>query len=321
MKRPAPLPAPPVSAAPARPERPGQEKAADPDVGERAAPTDAAPALPAAVAEPAARPLPEGPERADDDPVRLRDVWAASRARRKALRAEVRRFTGRARRRRAVWITAAASVVVLAVGTLAAAYSPLFAVEQVTVVGADRLDAEQVEAALADQLGTPLPLVDESVVKESLVAFPLIETYSLEARPPHELVLRIVERTPVGVVRSAAGYTLVDAAGVALSTTQEKPKGQPVIDVSGGLQTPAFEAVGMVIRSLPKSIRQKVTKARATTPDDVVLSLGGTSTSIVWGSAEKSAMKALVLRKMMKRKPPSRVSVYDVSSPEAVVVR
>src|SRR5690606_24110755 len=160
---------------------------------------------------------------ADAAPVRLRDVWRAARARRRALRAEVRRFTARSRRRRALWIGAAASLAVLVLGTLGAAYSPLFAVERISVVGAQALDVAEVEAALADQLGTPLPLVDDSAVKEALVRFPLIETYSLEAQPPHDLVLRIVERTPVGVIESAAGYTLVDAAGVALSTTQKRP--------------------------------------------------------------------------------------------------
>ncbi len=33
-----------------------------------------------------------------------------------------------------------------------------------------------IEAALGDQLGTPLALVDSSKVKAALLAFPLIET-------------------------------------------------------------------------------------------------------------------------------------------------
>jgi cell division protein FtsQ len=251
----------------------------------------------------------------------LRDVWRASRARRRALHAEVRRFTGRARRRRAIWIGVAASLVLLVVVSLGAAYSPLFAVEKITVVGAKKLDVAAVQKALDDQIGTPMPLVDESAVKEALVAFPLIETYSLEARPPHELVLDIVERTPVGIVSSAAGYTLVDAAGVALSTTTGKPSGQPVLTVTGGTQTPAFEALGRVIRSLPASIRGKVTAAKATTPDDITLVLGDSGASIVWGGAEKSAAKALVLETIMKSKPPRSGRVYDVSSPDAIVLR
>jgi cell division protein FtsQ len=205
--------------------------------------------------------------------------------------------------------------------TLGAAYSPLFAVEQVSVIGADRLDAAAVEAALSEQLGTPLPLVDESAVKAVLVTFPLVESYTLEARPPHELVVRIVERTPIGLIQTRAGYTLVDAAGVALSTTQTPAPGRPLVTVAGGTDSPAFEAIGQVMRSLPDSILSQVTAVSASTPDDVTLTLGGANAQVVWGSAEDSAMKALVLAQAMIARPPASVSVYDVSSPSAIVIR
>lgn len=258
---------------------------------------------------------------ADAPPVRLRDVWGAARARRKALRGEVRRFTVRQRRRRMMWVGVAASFVILILGTLGAAYSPLFSVDQITVVGAERLDAAEVQTALADQLGTPLPLVDESAVKAVLVGFPLIESYSLEARPPHELVVRVVERTPIGYVELRAGFTLVDAAGVALSTGSAPGSDAPVLTVTGGVNSDAFEAIGHVMRSLPENIALQVTAVSASTPDDVTLTLGGSNASVVWGSADDSAMKALVLETAMAARPPAEVSVYDVSSPSTVVVR
>jgi len=253
--------------------------------------------------------------------VSVRDVWRAARARRRALRAEMRRFTARQRRRRAVWIATGVALAALVAGSFGAAYSPLFAVERITVTGTHRLDATALEKALDAQRGTPLPLVDEGKVKAALVAFPLVETYALEARPPHELVVRIVERTPVGVVKGPAGYTLVDAAGVALSTTATAPKGQPVLTVARGVDSDAFRSAGQVVRSLPGSIRSQVTAVTASTPDDVTLTLGKTHTKVVWGGAEDSAMKALVLQKLMKSRPPSKVSSYDVSSPGAAVVR
>ena len=288
-----------------------------------------APVIPLTSSTPMQRPAglpetqtPEGETPPEDAaPVRLRDVWAAARARRKALRAEVRRFTGRQRRRRAMWLGVAASVVLLVLATLGAAYSPLFAVEQIRIVGSVDLDTLAVEAALADQLGTPLPLVDESAVKAALVTFPLVESYSLEARPPHELVVRIVERTPIGLIQTRAGYTLVDAAGVALSTTATPAPGRPVVTVKGGTDSPAFEAIGMVMRSLPQSILVQVTAVSASTPDDVTLALGGANAQVVWGSAEDSALKALVLETTMAARPPASVLVYDVSSPSAIVVR
>ncbi|WP_306816311.1 MULTISPECIES: FtsQ-type POTRA domain-containing protein [Microbacterium] len=253
--------------------------------------------------------------------VGVRDVLRAARARRRALRAEARRFTARQRHRRFAWLGAVAAVVLLVLGTLGVAYSPLFAVETIRVEGTQRLDAAAVEEALSGQLGTPMPLVDSSEVKAALVGFPLVETYALEARPPHELVVRVVERTPIGVLSSAAGFTLVDAAGVALSTTSAPPPGEPVLDVRGGVGSAAFEAVGHVVRSLPAGIRTQVTAVSATTPNDVTLTLGATGTQVVWGGPDKSAMKALALETIMKTRPPETVAAYDVSSPDAIVLR
>lgn len=245
------------------------------------------------------------------------DVWRAARARRKALRAEIRRFTQRSRRRRIVWLSAIGAVVLLIGGSVVAAYSPLFAVQKISVVGATTLDPAAIEAALDAQMGTPLALVDTSEVKAALLKFPLIETYSLEARPPHDLTVRIVERTPVGVIRSDAGYTLVDAAGVALSTTADPPAGQPVIEVTGGVDSAAFRGAGLVVRSLPAEVREELTGVRATTPDDVTLTLRSGMT-VVWGSAEQSALKAIVLSAAMVKNP--NAASIDVTSPHVAVV-
>ncbi|WP_091234615.1 FtsQ-type POTRA domain-containing protein [Microbacterium sp. 3J1] len=252
-----------------------------------------------------------------EQPTSTRDVWRAARARRRALRAEIRRFTQRSRRRRIVWLSALGAVILVVGGSVAAAYSPLFAVERITVVGATTLDGAAVEAALADQVGTPLALVDSSEVKAALLAFPLIETYALEAKPPHDLTVRIVERTPVGVIRSDAGYTLVDAAGVALATTSDQPAGQPLLDIDGGTDSTAFESAGLVVRSLPADVRAALTGVSATTADDVTLTLS-TGLTVVWGSADDSPLKSATLAKTLIARPDA--STIDVTSPEVAVV-
>ena len=123
------------------------------------------------------------------------------------------------------------------------------------------------------------------------------------------------------MVQSRAGFTLVDSAGVALSTTESPAPGRPLLTISGGTDSAAFEAVGQVMRTLPASIRDQVTAISATTADDVTLTLGEARCDVVWGSADDSAMKALVLEKMMLQRPPETVSAYDVSSPHAVSAR
>lgn len=273
-------------------------------------------------ADPAVQPAPRAEDGADADEADASQrgagwavVWRAARARRRALRSEIRRFTARSRRRRTIWIVSLSALVLLVLGSVGAAYSPLFAVQRIAVVGTETLDDGAVQQALSSQLGRPLPLVDHSEVKAALVGFPLIETYALEARPPHDLVVRIVERTPIGVVRSDAGFTVVDAAGVALSTSEEQPEGQPVIEAKGGLAAPAFAAVGQVLRAMPADVHGLVAKARATTQDDVTLVLHD-GTEVMWGSADDSANKAIALLAA-----PDGHAFYDVSSPGAIIVR
>ena len=255
MRRPPPLPTPETSgSASKRTSRSWDDEA---PARQPAIPNDDASAI---RSDDTAAPL--TPERRDDAPdedaaprrTGIRDVWRAARARRRALRREVRRFTVRSRRRRLAWLVGSAAVLLLIVGSVGAAYSPLFAVEKIEVVGTSTLPAATVEEALAGQLGTPLPLVDASAVKAALVAFPLVESYTLEARPPHDLVVRIVERTPIGVIQTDAGWTLVDAAGVALETSPNPPDGRPILEIAGGTTSGAFESAGLVMRALPEGI-------------------------------------------------------------------
>ena len=324
MRRPAPLPTSPgeVRAAPEseprveRPRKPRVEEPREPrEPRESREPVElrtSAADSPASVAEAS---VPETEPESWDD-LSAKDVWRAARARRKRLRAEIRRFTQRSRRRRIVWLSVLGALLLLIGGSAIAAYSPLFAVERINVVGASTIDPAQIQAALADQIGTPLASVSDSEVKAALMAFPLIESYALEAKPPHDLTVRIVERTPIGVIESDAGYTLVDAAGVALSTTPQVPEGQPVLRVERGVDSVAFESVGLVVRSLPADVRGSLVEVSASTLDDVTLKLSSGLT-VFWGSAEQSVEKARTLTSTMVANPAART--IDVSSPDVVV--
>jgi len=244
----------------------------------------------------------------------------ARRARKRFERAEVRRFTWRSRRRRTIWFVSLGASVVLLGGVVAAAYSPLMAVRTIEVVGTNRVGAQQVVAALDDQLGTPLPLIDFSRVKEQLSSFMLIESFVTESRPPGTLVVRIVEREPIGVITSDTGFDLVDAAGVRIDSSVERPAGYPQIEAPDGVDSAGFLAAGEVVHALPASIRSELDAVAAATTDDVTLTLIG-GAKVVWGSAEQSELKAVVLAALMVGHPTGSVNEYDVSSPNSAVLR
>jgi cell division protein FtsQ len=244
---------------------------------------------------------------------------AARRARKRYERDEVRRFTWRARRRRRAWLAGIGVAAALALFTAVGAFSPLMALRTIEVTGTSRIPAEQVQAALADQLGTPLPLLDAGKIKAKLARFTLIRSFVTEARPPGTLVVRVVEREPVGVISSAAGFDLVDAAGVVIQSTPLRPDGYPALN-AGGVGSPGFRAAAEVVSALPDSIRSQLDTVTAATTDDVTLGLAG-GAKVVWGSAEKSDYKAVVLGALMVGHPVGSVDEYDVSSPDSAVLR
>ncbi|MFK4729182.1 FtsQ-type POTRA domain-containing protein [Agromyces mediolanus] len=259
-----------------------------------------------------------GPERPVSDPRAARKALAAAeRARRRYERREVRRFTAHSRRRRRAWLIGIGAAALFVGGVLAIAYSPAMALREVRVEGASRIPPEQIQAAFAGELGTPLPLIGSGEVNTALRAFPLIETYSTELVPPGTLIVRITERTPVGVVQGANGLELVDAAGVVIDRPAERPEGQPLIE-AGATNGAGFRAAAGVVRALPDDIRGQLVRVTAETADDVRLELSS-GAAVVWGSADDSALKAVVLAGLMKNAPPDSVGQYDVSAPTSPV--
>lgn len=251
-----------------------------------------------------------------------RELRQAVRTRRRYEKAESRRFTQRSRRRRLALAIVGASVAALVVVVLLVAYSPVLAVRSIVVEGASRLDAAAVSTALADEQGKPLALIDYDSIERELEQFPLIATYSVEARPPDTLAIRLVERRPVAQVQTAAGYELIDAAGVTVQQSGERIAGFPLLDLSGtAIGSAGFEAAAAVLTSLPDALLGQVDAISGTTPDSVTLSFTGAGQRVVWGSAEDSALKARILQQLIATQDPAAAVEYDVSSPQSPVVR
>jgi cell division protein FtsQ len=273
---------------------------------------------PATAPEPA-----EEPERAEKLPRRPgRQVAKAARERRRFEKSEIRRFTRRSRHRRLTWIVTGSVLVVLAAMVAVAVYSPLLALRTIQVDGASRVKASEVHSAVDGQLGTPLALVDYGTIKRELSAFPLIRSFVTETVPPDTLIIHIVERAPVGSVASSSGFDLVDPAGVVIQSASERPKGVPLIDIGGKpASSPAFKAVVEVLLALPTPIARKVQSVTAQTKDDVTLVLAGVGQRVVWGSAERSTLKARVLEELVATQNPRHRVEYDVTAPLSPVIR
>jgi len=249
-----------------------------------------------------------------------RELRAAARDRKKFERGEVKRFTKRTRTRRAVITTAISMVVVLAVLFAVAVFSPLLALREITIEGTSRIDKADVLEAVDGQLGTPLALVDLGRLERELGTFPVIRSFVTETVPPNTLIIHIVEREPVGVIANGDSFDLVDPAGVVIQTVDERPEVLPLISVSSEADA-AFESIVEVLLVLPDDLLARVNTITATTKDDVMFRLRGDRQRVVWGSVDDSAEKARVLDILLGKKNASEVREYDVTAPEAVVVK
>ena len=253
-----------------------------------------------------------------------REARIAKRRRRLLERAEVRRFTRRSRHRRAAWITAASVLLVFGVSILVAVFSPLMALQTIEVKGTNRVDAAQLRQALSDQVGTPLARLDFDAIKKDIAGFPLIESYVTEEAPPHTLIVTVTERTPVVAVKSGRSFDLVDPAGIVVQSSPKQPAAMPVADIgTAKLGSPVFRTMTEVVLALPSTVRAQVTGVKASTADDVTLTLRDRST-VVWGSPEESEAKAALLAALMKdhaARNPGVVVEYDVSAPDNGVIR
>ena len=248
----------------------------------------------------------------------------ATRQRRRVEKSEVRRFTRRTRHRRATWTAVGVVVVVLVGSVTVAVFSPLLSLQEIEVEGTSRVDATAVRAAVDDQLGTPLALVDFGRITSELEQFPLIASYVTETAPPHTLVIRVTERQPIATVASGDRFDLVDPAGIVVQELDARQDGVPLVDVGGtALDGTAYRSTAEVLLALPVNLRASVDTVTASTADDVALVLTS-GEHVVWGSAEQSEKKAQVLAGLIadqaKRDPSASVE-YDVSAPDNGIIR
>ena len=238
------------------------------------------------------------------------------------LSPEAARFRAHSRRRRAILLSVISSFTALIVLMLAAMYTPMLAVETIRITGTDRLKVSELQAALKSQLGTPLPMVNSDKIAEELKPFALIESYAITSRPPHSLVIRITERSPIALVAVGGTNYLYDPAGVRIGKVSSSDE-YPTISINGDPATSAEYALAIdVLLALPASLLPRVYSIDAKTKDNVTMQLrGNAGQRIVWGDSSKSALKSKVLAALIRNYKKSDRVTFDVSSPTAPVVR
>lgn len=215
-------------------------------------------------------------------------------------------------------------------GVVAAALAWLLLLSPVLALDADEVnvrvegdravvDASAVSAILTDLAGTPLPRLDTVAVRREVLDVPGVRAASVTRSWPHGVLVTVVARDPVAAVPEGGGYALLDADGVQVGRSDDAPDDLPVLTVP--LDDPAaMTAVLLVLQQLPSDLAADVVAASAENRDAVQLSLSD-GTTVEWGSADQSALKAAVVRTLRASKEAAGVKVYDVSAPTLPITR
>jgi cell division protein FtsQ len=201
----------------------------------------------------------------------------------------------------------------------------VLAVRAVQVDGLARLPAEQVQEAAGIVAGTPLLRVDVDAAEARVAELPPVASVEVTRNWPDSVVITVAERVPVAVVGEPGQRSLVDAEGVLFdSVTGAAPDGVVPLDVSTpGPDDAATRAGIAALGSLPTDVREQVTGAAASSPDDISLTLGD-GTLVLWGDGSESREKSAALVGLLEQIAAGSLEAagtIDVSTPDAVVLR
>jgi len=235
---------------------------------------------------------------------------------RRAQRKEARRFSKESQIKKIFIRSLLAALAALVLLVLATVVTPIMAINKISVTGTEKVSVKQVQAALKKYIGTPLPLINGTNVAEDLAKFKLIESISLVSKPPYELQVRIVERTPISIVVTNGTEFLYDPSGVRVGVASGNEKLPTIIITGDPKSSKNYKQAIDVLLSLPSSLLDRVDYIQARSRDNVTMQLRGNAVqTIIWGDSTQSALKSRVLKVLLFKTPARIPATFDVSSP------
>jgi cell division protein FtsQ len=237
-------------------------------------------------------------------------------------RAQVRDDDRRRRLRRTV--TGVVLAVVLAVFVVVE-NSPLVGLEEVQVVGLDRLD-EQTVIAVADlPLGTSTLRLRLRAAAERIEALPLVRSASARRVDPLTVRFDVVERQPALVVQGARETRLVDRDGVVISSGSLDglprivlPTAPPEVGRTVAAD-PTLANAHRAWRGLSGPLRAEVVRYAAAGPDELSLHLRS-GIEVRFGRADRIDEKVRALGAVLGDVGGEQVGIIDVRAPSAPVI-
>ena len=188
-----------------------------------------------------------------------------------------------------------------------------FLVGSVVVEGTDIGDPAQI-VTTADAIGEPIFTIDASESAERVAALPYVESVTVSTRYPDEVVISVVERTPVVLWQVGSHAFLVDARGNVLA--EQSRDGLPLIIVEGDPPSVGAavdpEQVAAVI-AVREALADQIEELRWSVDDGLVARLNDNRV-VILGDAARLPMKLAVYGEVARL--PEPWSLLDLREPD-----
>ena len=194
--------------------------------------------------------------------------------------------------------------------------SSLLVVRHVEVTGNRLVTAAQVRHAARIRPGAPLATVNTAAAARRVERLAPVLSATVRRSWPDAIVITVRERTPVFAVAAAGGYQLIDSHGVTVRQATRRPASVPLLSAAPAVLrgNPAINAAAVVLRQLPRGLRNRITSVSAASASSVTLHLTG-RTTVLWGGAGDPAEKLAELGMLLRR----HARYYDISDPSTAV--
>jgi cell division protein FtsQ len=225
--------------------------------------------------------------------------------------------TQRQRDARRSWGLLGILVALIATVVWVVAFSPALGVRTVQVHGARSVSVADIESAADIAHGRPLVRVDTVAIERRVERLARVASASVRVSYPSTVVITVTERLAVGYVSDDATVRLIDRTGRPFQTVRKAPNLPHLIASGAAAYDPAtVRALATVAGALSPTLRKKVNAVTGDDPDHIRLLLGDGRLAI-WGTADDSARKVVVLTALLRRSG----HTFNVSDPALVVVR
>jgi cell division protein FtsQ len=239
-------------------------------------------------------------------------------------RIAVRRAEGRKRLR---WVVALGVVVVLLVGALAVLGSPLFAVEEVEVVGAVYTDEVALAEVVAELEGTPTLLVDTQAAERTLRAIPWVADARVTTSFPRSATIELRERVALAAFQGPdARFRVIDREARVLDVLDGQPiayvpvTSADVRDLAPGEFAPAgFAAAAELVQGLTPSVRTRTVSIDVAGDGSQLSLFLEPDIEVRFGAAVDLLTKLVRLETVLAEAEARGASVIDVSTAEVTI--